>query len=125
MCADCVVADLERLELLDPLQAHRLEHGAGGRALDRERGYLLGNLSDLDVETDGRIQKPIDLAFRRANSIFALAQAKDGAIIDEMARIVAPYAVGDAIRLELGEIAGHQSIEICRRFRTRPAVFPR
>src|ERR1700688_497313 len=122
MCAECEVADLERLELLDSLQAHRLEHGTGGWPLDRKRGYLLGNLADVDVETDGRIQKPIDLAFRRANPIFAFAQAKYRAVIDEMTRVVAPHTVGDAIRLELGEIAGNQSIEIWQRIRTCHAV---
>src|SRR5260370_6546974 len=112
MSAESEVADFERLELLDSLQAHRLEHGAGAWPLDRKRRYLLRNLADLDVETDGRIQKPIDLAFRRANSIFAFPQAKYRAVIHEMTRVVAPHAVRDAIRLELGEIAGHQAIKI-------------
>src|ERR1017187_10360705 len=118
MSAQVEVADFKRLELLDPLQTHRLEHSARGRPLDRKRGYLLRDLADLDVETDGRIQKPIDLTFRRANSIFARAQAKYGAGIDEMTRIVAPHAVRDAIRLELGDVAGHQSIEVWQRIRT-------
>src|SRR5882757_7274185 len=123
MSAEGEVADLERFELLHSLQAQRLENRAGGWTLHRKRGDLFGDLADFDVKTDGRIQQPIDLPFRRANPVVALAQAKHGAVIDEMTRIVAPHAIGDAIRLELGEITGHQAIEIWQRIRTRHAVF--
>src|ERR1700681_1295560 len=122
MCAEGEVADFEGLELINPPQTRRLEHRAGGGALNRKGGYLLGDLADLDVETDGRIEQPIELAFRRANPILAFAHAKNRAVVDEMTRIVAPYTVGDTIRLELGDVAGDQAIEVGQRVRTRDAV---
>src|ERR1700674_3478935 len=122
MCAEREVADFEGLELVDPPQTRRLEHRAGGGALNRKGGYLLGALADLDVETDGRIEQPIELAFRRANPILAFAHAKYRAVIDEMTRIVAPYTVGHTIRLELGDVAGDQAIEVGQRVRSRDAV---
>src|ERR1700676_1559597 len=124
MCDEREVADFEGLELIDPRQPRRLEHRAGGGALTRKSGKLLGDLADLDVETDGRIEQPIEPAFRRANPILAFAHAKYRAVIDEMTRIVAPYTVGHTIRLELGNVAGDQAIEVGQRVRTRDAVLP-
>src|SRR6202789_4726883 len=116
------VSDFERLQVLDSPQAERLETRAQSRTLYRQSGYLLRDLADLHVEPDGGIEQPIDLPFRRANPIFMLSQAKQGAVVDEMPGLVAPNAIGDPVRLELAHIAGDQAVEVGQRIRPRHAV---
>src|SRR5580698_6053126 len=99
------ISDLKGLELVDAGQAGRFEHRAGGGPLDGESRDLLGDFADFNIEADRRIEQPIDLALRRAEPIFARSQAKHGAVVDEMAGIIAPDTVGDSIRFELREIA--------------------
>ena len=84
-----------------PGEAESLEHRAGGRALHRERRDLLGHLADLDVEADRGVEQPVDLALRGAQPVLALAEAKHRAVVDEVAGIIAPHAVGDPSGLEL------------------------
>ena len=104
-------SDFERLEFFDAGEAKLLEHGAGRRALQGEGGNVLGDFAHLHVETDGRIQEPVQLPFGGAEQEFFLAQPEDGAVVDDMAVVVAPHGVGDAIDLELADITRDQSIQ--------------
>ncbi len=105
------VADVEGLQILDARAADRLQHGAAGRALQRQRGDVVRVLDDLDVETEGRARQPVELALLRAQPVVALAQVKDRAVVDDLAVVVAPDAVADPAGLDLGDVAGDQPVQ--------------
>src|SRR5580698_6825270 len=105
-------ADIEGLELLDSRKPRRSQYRVCGGTLQRECRDLRRDLGHLHVEADRRIQQPVDLTLRRAQAVFVLAQPEYRSIVEHMTRVVAPDAVGDPVRLELGDIAGHEPIEI-------------
>ena len=116
------MSDLEGLQRFDAAQARRLQYRTGRGSLNRESRDLIGDLGDLDVEAYARVQKPVDLPLGGAQAKLALAQPEQGAVVDQMAGIVAPHAVLDPVDLELRDIPGHQPVEVGRGIRPRDPV---
>src|SRR4029077_15081267 len=112
----------EGFEAFDARQTHRLQQLAGSRALHRERRDLLGDLADLDVKAERGGREPVELSLRGAYTVFVVGHAKDGAVIDQMALVVAPHRVRDPPRPRLAQVAGHQAIEEAQSVGTGDAV---
>src|SRR5688572_991502 len=107
--------DLEGLQVLHARAADRLQHGAAGRALQREAGDVVRVLDDGDVEAEGVARQPVELAFLRAEAVDAFLQVEDGAVVDHLAVVVAPDAVADPAGLDPGDVARDQPVEECER----------
>ena len=88
-----------------------MQQFAGSRALHGERGDLLGDLADLDVKADRRGREPVELSLGGAHAVLVVGHAKDGAVIDQLALVVAPHRIRDPPRPRLAQIAGHQAVE--------------
>ena len=114
---------LEGLEALDAGEPGRLQQRARGRPLHGERRHLLGHLADLDVESERRGGKPVQLPLAGADAVLAPAQAEHRAVVDQVSLIVAPESVSDAPGCHLGDVARHETIEVAQRIAPGDPVF--
>src|SRR6185437_5924421 len=113
---------LERRERLDALEPEGFQDPTGAGTLQRERRDVGGHFGNPDVEADARVEQPVELPFARAEPVFLLAQAKDGAVIDQTPGIIAPDRIGHPPRPHLRDAARDQPIEEARGVRARDAV---
>ena len=93
------------------LARRRLEDGPAARPLERDGGEALADVLDLDVEPARVHRQPAVLGIRRGPAEAILGQAMDGAVVDDLAVLVAPRRVVDGAVPELGRVAGDDPVD--------------
>ena len=83
---------------------HGVEQAARGRALERERGHLLGDVLDRDAQADGVLRQPAQAGIGRGPAERVLRQPRHGPVVDDLAVLVAPRRVVDLSDGQLGRV---------------------
>ncbi len=117
----------EQVDVGEAVVLHPREIGAGepleelarSRTLQRERAELVGHVGDRDVEAGGARVEPARVALGRREPEMRVADARDRAVVDDLAARVAPRRVGHVAYRHLREIARDEPIE--ERVRVGPA----
>src|ERR1043166_8604126 len=88
------------------------------RALQRKRGSGLGDVFDLDFEAGGVLREPAQGGVCRRPAVGVLGEARDRAVVNDVAALVAPRRVDD---LADGDLA-HDAVNQARSMRAADAV---
>src|SRR5690606_41894434 len=65
-------------------------------------------------DLERRRGQPREVPFLRTEAIFAIAQVKQRAVIDDLSLVVAPDGVGNASRANLAHVASDEAVDIIR-----------
>ena len=101
-------------EVPDPgpvLAGRRLEHLPAELALERERAERLADVLDLDVQARGVQQEPAVAGIGRGHAVLVVGEPRHGAVVQDLAVLVAPGRVQHLIDLQGGDVAGHDPVE--------------
>ena len=90
---------------------HRVEQAAGRRPLQRERGHLLRDVLDVDVQADGVLREPAQAGIGRGPAERVLGQPRHRSVVDHLAVLVAPRRVVDLADGELRRVARDDAID--------------
>ena len=101
----------EVLQAADVGVGHGVEQPARGRPLQRQRGHLLGDVFDRDVEADRVLREPAQARIGRGPAERVLRQPRHRAVVDHLAVLVAPGRVVDLPDRELGRVARDHAID--------------
>ena len=83
---------------------------AGGRPLQRERRDFLGNVFDLDIHAQGVLAEPAQAGVGGGPAVGVFVEARDGAVVDHLALLVAPAAVDHLAHADLVDVAGDDAV---------------
>ena len=109
-----VLHQAEVLERVERLRAAAVEDRARLRALQAQRRDLVGDLGDLDVQAHRVHRQPAQRRLGRGHAEALLGQARDGAVVEHLALVVAPAGVVDLPHRHLEHVAGRDPVQQAR-----------
>ena len=97
---------------VDPVGAgHLLQDLPRESTLERERGGGVADVGDLHVEAGGVHQEPAVAGVRGRDAVSVLREARHGAVVEDLALLVAPGRVVGPVDRELGHVPRHHAVE--------------
>src|SRR5271167_4100300 len=109
--ADGAAGLAEVLQVPDFGFGNALQQAARRGPLQRQSRHLLGDVFDLDIESDSILPEPAQVGISSRPAVTVLLQPCDGAVIDDLAFLVAPAAVDHLIDRNLVNVAGNDAID--------------
>ena len=104
----------EVLERVDRLLARVVQDGARLGSLQAERRHLLGDFDDGHVHADCVHVQPAQLRLGGSEAVDLLVDARDRAVVQQLAVVVAPAGVVDLPDLQLVDVARGQAVQQAR-----------
>ena len=86
-----------------------------GRTLQRERRNLLRNILDLHVHVQAVLPEPAQARIGGSPAIDVLFQARDRAVVDDLALFIAPAAIDHLPDFDLVDVARDHAVHQARR----------
>ena len=93
-------------------RVHDRRHRAGGWTLYRKRRDVFGFVGNGHVKSEFAPLKPLISTLVGAKPEIVLAQSENGAIIHDLASIIAPNGISNAIDSDLANVSGHHAIKV-------------
>ena len=90
---------------------HGVQQFAGGGTLQRESRSFLGNVLNLHIQAKGVLPEPAQAGIGGGPAVVVFAEARDGAVVNDLAVGIAPAAVNDLIDGHLVDVAGDDTID--------------
>ena len=115
--------DAEVLQRIELVLADAVEDRARLRTLQAERRHLIGHFRDLHVHADGVHRQPAQRRFGGCHAEELRAEARDSAVVEELAVFVAPAGVGDDALFHLEHVARRDLVQKARGVRAFDHVF--
>ena len=96
--------------MLNAFESNGFEDAARRRSLNSQASNVISNFFYLDIKSNCRILKVIDLSFNAQQPIFILSNVKDGSVINHLARFIAPNHITHSANSNFVHVSSKKTI---------------